>query len=132
MGFYDAFPVPMMGPADAIRLLRTRFPELYHLLGNPDNLDHENSEPYYSYGIFSREVWQRRNDKSFLDRVCSLINEMVVSREHILEDLASVGVLEELAADPVMAEALYSNLVPEAQKALRAIECEFYGRPAQG
>jgi hypothetical protein len=35
MGLYDTLPVPMMGPADAIRQLRTRLPELCHLLGNP-------------------------------------------------------------------------------------------------
>ena len=39
--------------------------------------------------------------------------------------------LEELAGDPVMAEALCPKLAPEAQKALRAIKREFYGRPEQ-
>ena len=128
MEAYDAMPTHAMGPRDALRLLKGRFPEFSHLFSDPDDLGLEPSEPYYSYGIFAREMLERRSDARLLERVISLINEMTTSKEHILEYVVIVTVLEQFAENPEMAPLLYPRIVPQAQEALRAIERDFYGR----
>jgi hypothetical protein len=128
MEVFDAMPGHTLGSRDALRLLKTRFPEFSDLFSDPDDPDLEPSEPHYSYGIFAREVLERRHDARLLDRVTSLINEMVVSKAHILEYVVAVTVLEQLADDPEMAPLLYPKIVPEAQETLRAIERDLYGR----
>ncbi len=128
MSSYDALPLPTIRPSDALRLLWARFPELSQQFGDPDDPDPETPEPHYSYSLFAEEVLRRKEDKLFLERVCTFINELALSRDSLLEELLATEVLEGLAQDPGMAATLYPKIVPEAQETLRAIEREMYGR----
>jgi|HubBroStandDraft_6_1064221.scaffolds.fasta_scaffold07195_5 hypothetical protein len=128
MGSYDAVPVPSVGPSDALRLIRARFPELSKQFGDPDNIDPETPEPYYSYGLLVKEVLKREDEAPLIQRVIDFINELALSRESLLEDLVGVELLEGLAQDRKMAATLYPRIVPAAQKTLKLIEQETYGR----
>jgi hypothetical protein len=63
MGTFDAVPIPTIRPGDALRLLRSRFPELSDHFGKPENP--EPGDPYVSYGLFADEILERRNDKTW-------------------------------------------------------------------
>lgn len=127
MTLYDAVPVPSMGPSEALRLLRERFPSLAPTFGNPD--DPEPGEPYNSYELFADEVLRRRSDNTFLSTVYEFVSEMAASGDYTLEDLLIVTVLESLAQDREFASTLYPNINKKAQEALRAVERQTYGRP---
>jgi hypothetical protein len=128
--FYDAVPIPSkrMGKADVLRLLRNRFPEFAELFCDPENIDPEVDEPYYSYSRLVEQVLARKEDNSLLKRVSSFVNEMTTSKDPWLEELVGVEVLEGLAQDPIVAASLYASIVPEAQASLKAIERRMYGR----
>jgi hypothetical protein len=112
-------PVPLGPP----------FPELSHLLGDPN--DAEPGQPYHAYGLFAAEVLRRRSDTALLDRTASFINEVTASNEHILKEMAGVELLETSAQVPGIAQALYSKLTPRTQDDLRAIERGCYGRSVE-
>src|SRR5438105_3804806 len=90
----DAVPVPMMNPQDAMRLLRTAFPELTHIFSDPA------AEPdlYQSYGELARETLKRKTDNVFLGRVATFMNDLIRSREYVLRDLGP-EMLEEMGVD---------------------------------
>jgi hypothetical protein len=130
MGIDDAVPVPSkgMGKPDVLRLLRDRFPEFEHLFGDSDDLDPEVAEPHYSYGLLVNEVLNKKEDKALLLRISSFIDELILSKDAWLEELAVIEVLEGLAQDPALALELYSTIGPEAKDALKEVERQMYGR----
>ena len=131
MGPFDAVPVPMMQPKDAVKYLRDRFPELVHLFSDPESLDEEIPEPYSSYERLAEEVLRRQNDQRLLGKLYSLINEMALSKERWLEEALGVSLLESLAQDAEFSANLYPHLNSQAQEMLRAIEQGMYGRSPQ-
>lgn len=66
----------MMEPKDIVRYLRGRFPNLVHLLSDPENLDPELSEPYTSSALLAEEVLRRRDDPGLFESFYSVINEI--------------------------------------------------------
>jgi hypothetical protein len=95
MALYDVVPVPPQdgGKADAVRLLRDRFPEFSQSFGDPDNADPETAEPYYSYSRLVEWVLAKKDDKALLQKVSSFINELILSKDNLLEELAIIEVL---------------------------------------
>ena len=128
MGLYDAIPVPMMQPDDTLQLLRKRFPELAHLFSDPEHLDPEAPEPYHSYERLAEEILRRQNDSGFLEPVYAFLNELALSREYWLEEAFGVALMENLAQDAAFAAMLYPHINDEAQRVLKAIEQQVYGR----
>lgn len=124
----EAVPVPGMDRAAVVRLLRERFPALAQLFGDPDNLDPETPEPYFSYERFAEEVLRRQNDRNLVEATYAFINELALSRDYWLEEVFGVALLEHLAQDAAFAAAAYPHLNNDAQNALRAIEEQMYGR----
>ena len=49
IGLFELASTPMMGPGEALRLLRNCFPELVHLFGEPEKIESDTLEPFSSY-----------------------------------------------------------------------------------
>ena len=112
MGQYDAVPVPMMGPDDAIRLLRSRFPELVATFSHPDDPD---PGPYYFYNRRAEEVGRQRHNTHLVESFCSFINELALSKEHWLEELLG-DMIEGLVYDESFVFILRPYLNAQAQE----------------
>jgi hypothetical protein len=119
MGPYDAVPVPMMGPYDAVRLLRDRFPNLVPLFSDPDSPDPVVPEPYSSYSRLAEEVSHQREDRSLVESFCSFINELVSSKEYWIEE-ALGDMLEGFAHDEAFVLRLRPHLNAQAEEKLKA------------
>jgi len=115
MGLYDAVPVPMMEPGDVVKYLRDRLPQLAHLLGAPENP----VEPYSSSGLLAEEMLRRRADSGLLESLCSVMNEMAVSREFWMQEVLG-DLLEGLVHDEAFVAKLRPHLNAQASKKLEA------------
>lgn len=118
----------MQQPSDAVRLLRSRFPELAHLFGDPEHPDPESPEPYRSYECFAEEILKRQQDSNFLGAVYAFLNELALSREYWLQEAFGVALMESLAQEAEFTANLYSHINVEAQEVLKNIEKGVYGR----
>lgn len=119
MGQYDAVPVPMMGPDDALRLLRNRFPELVAVFSDPDNPDPYLVEPYHSYNRLAEEVSRHRHDTHLLESFCSFINELALSKEYWLEEVLG-DMIEGLVHEESFVYRLRPHLNAQAQERFTA------------
>lgn len=118
----------MKQPSDAVRLLRSRFPELTHLFGDPEHIDPEVPEPYHSYERFAEVILKRQQDFNFLGPVYAFLNELALSREYWMQEALCVALLESLAQDAEFTANLYPHINTEARKVLKSIEERVYGR----
>ncbi len=125
MGPFDAVPVPVMGPAGAVRLLMARFPQISHLFVDPNGPEFENSDAYSAYNRFAEEVLRRQNDTTFLSGVYVFIDDLAFSQQSILEELFG-EVLETLAQDKEFCRKLYPCVHSEAKEALKRVDPETY------
>jgi hypothetical protein len=116
----------MMGPDGARQILRERFPEFAYIIDDPEQCDPEDT--YVAYSILVEQILERKSETALLDRAAAFINELIASKEHILEQMAFIEMLEGLAQDAEVARALYPKLDPEGRDGLRETERKFYGR----
>jgi hypothetical protein len=120
MAIYDAVPALMMGPNDALRLLRNHFPELTSLFSDPDKLDSAVPEPYYSYSRLADEVRNRREDRNLVESFCSFINELASSREFWIDEALN-DMLEGFVHEDSFVSLLRPHLNVQAEARLRAM-----------
>jgi hypothetical protein len=115
MGLYDAVPVPMMEPREVVKYLRDRLPQFASLLGGPENF----VEPYSSSGLLAEEMLRRQDDSELLQSLCSVMNEMALSREYWMQETLG-DLLEGLIHDEAFVAKLRPHLNAQAKEKLEA------------
>lgn len=114
-----------MDPGDAIALLVDRFPVLVNRVDDPSDLW---AGPHFAYNLLATEALEHQSDKPFLEKVVGFINELADSGDDLLEEVLVVDVLEGVAQDPELLEAIKPKMNSKAANWLKRVETEFFGR----
>jgi hypothetical protein len=103
--------------AEAVSLLVQRFPLLLELGESQEEL--ASTGAFYAYGRLADQITQKMSDASFLSAAAEFINELTLSSDPFLEELAQTGVLEAIAGTPEIARELTKYLGEKAKAILR-------------
>jgi hypothetical protein len=93
---------------DAVALLVRRFPFMLELGETEQELAVEGA--FYAYGVFAREVVTRALNEDFLRDAAKFVNELVMSNDSYLEELACIGILAAIVDTPEVDEKLMNYL----------------------
>ena len=96
---------------EAVALLIRRFPFMLELGESEQELAEMGA--FYAYGVFAREVVTRA-DEDFLRDAAKFVNELAVSNDSYLENLACLGILEAIVDTPEVDEKLMKYLGAKA------------------
>ena len=111
---------------EALSLALRAFPELSERVDSPD--DGLLVIPYFVYGLLAGEISERWRDESFWARACEFMDRLAESGDDVFEELLVVGLLENVAEDPVLADHARKSLGPKAVAFLRRVESDMFGR----
>jgi hypothetical protein len=97
---------------EAVALLVRRFPFVLELGESEQEL--AGMGAFYTYSVFAHEVAKRLFDEDLLRRTGEFVNELAMSHDSYLEDLACVGILEAIVDTPEVDEKLMKYLGAKA------------------
>jgi hypothetical protein len=111
---------------DAVSCAVEAFPELRERADSPD--DRLLAIPYFVYGLLADEISERWRDKAFWVRACEFMDRLAESGDDVFEEMLVVGLLENIADDPALAEHARESLGAKAVAFLSRVESEMFGR----
>ena len=97
---------------DAVALLVGRFPFMLELGESEQELAAMGG--FYAYGVFAREIVTRALDEDFLRDAAKFVNDLAMSNDSYLEELARTGILEAIVGTPEVDEKLMNYLGAKA------------------